>query len=171
LYGVSLRDPEKVTGYIFMLSGLLRYQVEGSKKERVDLSDELRFIEQFVAYEKLKLGHRGDIKLQIDVVDSSLVIAPLILFQFIENAFKFSGLKVQPRVLIQIFLRDNKIYFECTNSFDKELREKSDGTRTSMINVCQRLELQYPLQHSLRINESEQEYNVQLEIELTDGKI
>lgn len=171
LYGVSVSEPEKVSGYVLMLSDLLRYQVDGSKQERVKLSDELRFIEQFIQYEKLKLAHRGKIELSIEVPANSLLIAPLILFQFVENAFKFSGQKAKPWVIIHIRINGNQLFFDCSNTFNQEFRKKSMGTQTGLVNVSQRLELQYPMRHALKIHEGEEVYKVQLEINLADDKI
>lgn len=171
LYGVSLSAPEKVSGYILMLSELLRYQVDGSKKERVKLTDEINFLNQFVDYERLKLAHRGSFQLALDIPESTLVIAPLILFQFVENAFKFSGQQAEPTVAIQIHLNGNKLYFQCANTYNKVLSEKYPGTQTGIENVRQRLLLQYPKQHTLLIHKDDMNFSVQLQIMLTDGKV
>ncbi|MFN6378626.1 MAG: sensor histidine kinase [Flavobacteriales bacterium] len=169
LYGVSISQPEKISDFLLMLSDLLRYQVDGSKRDRVALKEELMFIEKFVSYEKFKLAHRGEVNLKTTDSPNFITIAPMILFPFIENAFKFSNHLHQPFVDIKINLNKTHLVFECVNSFHPELREKSAGTKSGLINTKQRLELQYPQKHILKYSESQNTYIVSLELQLSHG--
>jgi hypothetical protein len=171
LYGASVSEPDKVPGYVLMLSDLLRYQIESTKRERVKLTDELKFITQFVEYEKIKLAHRGKITLLMDVHSNSLVISPMILFQFVENALKFSGQLAEPMVSIRITLVKKQLSFECQNTFNQGFRESTKGTKTGLINTRQRLDLQYPNQYSLTISESKNVFKANLVITLLHYEI
>lgn len=171
LYGASVSAPNKVPGYVLMLSDLLRYQIESGKRERVKLADELNFISQFVAYEKVKLAHRGEITLVTDTYSNALVIAPMILFQFVENAFKFSCQLAEPMVAIKITLVRNILFFDCQNTFSQTIREVTKGTKTGLINTRQRLDLQYPSQYSLTTSESKNIYKTHLTITLLHYEI
>lgn len=169
LYGTSISNAPKVPEYILMLSELLRYQIESTKHDKVLLAHEIKFIEQYMHYETTKLAHRGNIQLRIDVPQNTLMIAPLILFQFVENAVKFSSQEAEPNIHLHIELTGNDLSMQCINSFNPTLRKNLKSTQTGILNVRHRLELQYNNLHALAIHESDNRFNVNLKLSLTHG--
>lgn len=93
LYGVSLAEPERVSDLILKLSNLMRYQLENASKTSARLSDEVEFIQNYIAMEKERIGKRCDISVRLPEGDYGLQhyqIPPLILITLVENAFKHS---------------------------------------------------------------------------------
>ncbi|MBD2768531.1 histidine kinase [Hymenobacter sp. BT664] len=161
LYGVSVSTPDRVPEYVVLLSELLRYQIESSRQHRVSLAEELHFIDQFVRYEREKLGNRGQVTWLADAPRTVLRIAPLLLSQFVENAFKYGGQLAHPVVSIEATLAGNELRFHCRNTFNARLRAATTSTKTGLANTRQRLALQYP-HHTLTIQESDSVFDVHL---------
>lgn len=168
LYGVSVSNPDNVPDYVLQLADLLRYQIESSRRDRVPVADELHFLEQFITYERQKLGHRGRIDWQVEGSPDQQTVAPLLLFQFVENAFKYAGQKGEPVVYVRIELTESQINFVCQNEFDPRQRGKTASTKTGLANARQQLALQYPQRHTLTIQETGSVFSVHLTLQLTN---
>ncbi|HEX8658638.1 MAG TPA: histidine kinase [Hymenobacter sp.] len=169
LYGVSVSTPGRVPEYVVRLSELLRYQIESSQQHRVSLAEELHFIDQFVCYEREKLGHRGQVTWQADAPPAAARIAPLLLFQFVENAFKYGGQLAHPVVSIGATLVGNELRFHCRNTFHAGRRAATTSTQTGLANTRQRLALQYP-RHTLTIQEADSVFDVHLRLTLSNDE-
>ena len=88
LYSLVLQKSDLAPELILKLSGMMRYILYDSNKETVKLEEEVIFIINYIAIEKIRYGKR--VKVTVDVPKSlpSIPFPPLILFTFIENAFK-----------------------------------------------------------------------------------
>ena len=101
------------------LSGLMRYMLYESNSEKVEIEKEIRYINNYINLQKLRLSKEIPVKItfntSIDVMNHS--IAPLILIPFVENAFKY-GIKLERESHISIFLdiKDKELQFRVENS-------------------------------------------------------
>lgn len=169
LYGISVSEPGRVPDYVLMLSDLLRYQIESSQQYRVRITEEVDFLHQLVHYEQLKLGHRATIGWRVDVPPTSTCrIAPMLLYPFLENAFKYGGQLPHPVVEASLSLNRSHLTFCCRNLFDAQRRAEKSGTQTGLNNTRQRLRLLYPDAHELTITETSDQFLVSLQLTLTD---
>lgn len=169
LYGVSISEPTRVPDYVLMLSDLLRYQIQSSQQERVSLHDELRFLGQFVHFERLRLGHRGEVGWQTDApaapdLDTSL--APMLLFPFLENAFKYGCQLARPVIRARVVVGPGTLHFTCENHYHPSRRAEKAGTQTGLHNTRLRLTLLYPQQHTLTITDRNAVFSVSLTLTL-----
>lgn len=167
LYGLSLRRDEKTPEAITHLSEMMRYTLYESAAEMVPLEKELHYLKNYVRLEKMRYKQNADIVCDIDdsQVDGNL-IAPLLTFGFVENAFKY-GLKKRNGgfVKMRISVEETQFYFSITND-KQEQEKKSQFGGIGLENVKKRLQLLYPHRHSLSIEDKGKVFSVELNIHL-----
>jgi sensor histidine kinase YesM len=141
MYGISISQHEKIPTLLLKLSDLLRYSVYDARELFVPLKDELAYINNYIDFEKIRIGNRLTLTTSIeDLSLSDIKIAPMLLIVFIENAFKHSKNTTEPGIYIDITLKTwgNSILFSVRNSQgrmadESTVLEKSSGL--GLINV------------------------------------
>ncbi len=123
LYGISLTQGDKVPPMLLKLSGLLRYSLYDTNKTFVPLPDELNCIENYIELEKMRIGDRLllDVNISKQNIDKA-VIPPMLLMTFIENAFKHSKDTSHKNVVINIDFKlvDGLIELAIKNNMPQE---------------------------------------------------
>jgi two-component system LytT family sensor kinase len=165
LYSLSLTEPQNISHHIEIIADMMRYQVEVSKKEQISLEEEIKFLQQYVSYEQLKIGKRGAINFEIRV-DASPQISPMILFPLIENAVKYGSVVSQPCISISIILIGKQLSFYVENTYNVAFNTENNSTNIGIKNISRRLELLYPDQHKLIIEPYQDKYIVKLSLRL-----
>ncbi len=169
LYGISLTRHEKIPPLLLKLSELLRYSVYDAKELFVPLSDELAYINNYIDFEKIRIGERLIINTKIDQATENIQIAPMILIIFIENAFKHSKNSVDQNIYIDIELKiwANSILFSIRNSY-QEIKEMGPDKYSGfgLDNVRKRLELLYPGKYDLKTEVKGDFYEVMLQLKV-----
>tara|TARA_B100000780_G_C21124017_1_gene455647 strand:+ start:714 stop:1751 length:1038 start_codon:yes stop_codon:yes gene_type:complete len=169
LYAYALEQSPKTPEIILELSGVLRYMLYDCQAEYVPLKKEVEQLENFINLSKLQLEDRGDVNLQINITEQGFQIAPLILSVFIENAFKHSTSSQSDNIQIDINLNlddTGNFIFTCSNSYSNESNTDSLSHGIGLENVKKRLELIYPNQHQLDIENTDGFYKVSLKLQL-----
>jgi sensor histidine kinase YesM len=167
MYGLSLTQHEKIPPLLLRLSDLLRYSVYGSNEIFVPLKNEVDHINNYIEFEKIRLGER--LVLQTDITipaDDDAAIAPMLLIVFIENAFKHSKNTADEKIYIEIVLRtwNDLVLFLVKNSRGKEDRTFDKNSGFGLENVKKRLELLYPDEHKIEITKDDSSYSVMLHV-------
>jgi LytS/YehU family sensor histidine kinase len=161
LYGEALTAPDETPERILQLSLLLRYQLEATKKEFVDLLQEIEFIKEYFNYYKFRSN-----KLAIDVAYEGDLegyqVPPLLFFSLVENAIKFSLQTDAPYIRLRGTQNNNHLYFEIENSClpDEQIQH---GTGLGLINLERRLEVSN-LKYKFTKEKSKNKYKTQLEL-------
>lgn len=169
IYGTAiLEDSPRTAESIQQLSGIVRYVMEESRLQTTDIQRELRFIDDFVDLQRLRLPNQDNIDIQvtIDWDEKPARIVPLLLNPIIENAFKY-GISMQFPCFVHIRLRvqDGTLHLTTENSV--LVRTDLDkGTGLGLTNVRQRLALAYPDRHTLMVSEEGGTFLIDLEIRL-----
>ncbi|GAB2550309.1 sensor histidine kinase [Spirosoma aerophilum] len=154
IYGTAiLEDSPHTAESIQQLSGIVRYVMEESRLKTTDIQRELRFIDDFVELQRLRLPNQDNIDIQvtIDWDEKPARIVPLLLNPLIENAFKY-GISMQYPCFVHIRLRvqEGTLHLTTENSvLNRTDLEKGIGL--GLANVRQRLELAYPDRHTLTV--------------------
>ena len=156
-------NPVKASDAVIKLSGIMRYMLYESNTNRVQLSNEIEYLKNYIELQKLRIKDANSVHLSINGVPEGRKIAPMLIVPFIENAFKHGSLKNnKPAITININIKLSEIFFEIIN-FKKtgnEQKDKSGGVGLELIK--RRLELLYPRNHGLGIYESEDQFHVKL---------
>jgi LytS/YehU family sensor histidine kinase len=166
LYGLTITDPKKAPDAILKLSDIMEYVIYDCKSEKVPVAKELKFISSYVELEKLRYEDSSRIQLRMQGTMEEKFISPLLLIQFIENAFKhgMEQNKNDSYLFVDIAVKNNHLLYHSVNS-TKEKARNMNGVGLS--NVQKRLNILYPDQHTLFIREAKGKFEVELDLQLS----
>jgi sensor histidine kinase YesM len=169
LYGTALREkaPDTASG-IEMMAEMMRYTITGIDENFVPLTRELEFINRYLSLQQGRLPQKGSVQIdvQISPVHENLIIAPLLLLPFIENAFKY-GISIDHpcSINIKIDITADRLTMYITNSIINGHHEVK-GNNTGIKNTIKRLKLLYPNNYMLETKSNKTNYAVMLAINL-----
>jgi sensor histidine kinase YesM len=167
LYSMSLVSDKRISQILLKLSELLRYSLYETKNNYVPLSNEIEYINNYIELEKIRIGDRLVLthKIESDDVDG-VMIAPMIVIVFLENAFKHSKNTYNEKIFIEFFLKvtDKKIYITIKNSYDETVDSTAIiyDSGIGISNATKRLQLLYPGNYQLKPTLDKGFYNVDL---------
>jgi sensor histidine kinase YesM len=107
------KDPEGAREMNTRLGNMLRYVLDGSEKQFVTVREELDFVTDYLKIEKLRLGDKLSVDVNVDerVLDSK--IPPMTLEPIVENAIKHGVAKNTSGGTIGIKVRSVRGQLEC----------------------------------------------------------
>ena len=161
IYVQTRKRPKDAPESVMLLSELLRYQLYDCSKDKVYLRNELTYLENYLALERMRRTD-ADIKLTVNGSPNGKMIAPFLFIPFIENAVKH-GLETQKEgyIKIEFDVSNTQLIFQITNPTTDIQSLKKDGG-IGLVNVRRRLALLYPDCHELTITRSTDLYQVKL---------
>jgi len=167
LYALALKKSDKTPEVIAKLSEILDYILYQCKGNFVPLKNEIALLHNYIALEKIRYGDRVDIVFNEDI-KSDQKTAPLLLLTFLENAFKH-GVSQElntAKIRIDITADDNLIAFSIENTKPSNSKNQinSDRDGIGLQNIRKQLDLLYPNNYKLDINETSDLYSVILKI-------
>lgn len=167
IYSLSLRKSEDVPELLIKLSNLMRYILTDSSKDLVPLERELEHINDYITMQLLKTDDSLDFVFEMNGDPGDLKIAPMILVDFVENAFKY-GVNNEELSVVHVSFRieGNMLYTEVYNNKVARLFAEEPGTRIGQLNTLKRLEHIYPGKHTIEIMDRAETYTVKLLIDL-----
>lgn len=168
VYSLSYLKPEKTPENLLKLSQLLRYMLYECNDDRVPLVKEVISLENFIDLNLLKDSRGMKVTVNMEKPSEELMVAPLLLMPFVENAFKHSKVEDLKKGWINIDLqaRDKKLIFKVENSIPAVEYTKDSVGGIGLANVKRRLDLIYPEKNKLEISTENNRYAVRLEIDL-----
>jgi sensor histidine kinase YesM len=168
IYSLTYMKSEKAPDSVLKLSEMLRYVLEDCSLEKVPLKNEIAYMKNLIDFYKMKSPGKRKVQFTEKVEDMDIRIAPMLFIPFIENSFKYSRIEEDKTGFILINLQETsgKLYFTSKNSIFLA-RTILNGSGKGIANVKQRLEIIYPRNHKLTVDEKENVYSVELEIDLT----
>jgi len=165
IYSLSYSKSDKAPESILKLSELMRYMLKDSAAGKVMLSRELDYIRNFIDLQQLRYNDPSVIVLSLSSDDESYMIAPLLLIPFVENGFKHGNLNDETRPLrISITALSGRLHLRVQNSKTKGNKDESSGI--GLDNVRKRLDLLYPGNYTLSVQETREEYICELDLNL-----
>jgi len=170
LYYLAFTQSPNTTEVIAKLSQMMRYMIYESNHAKVKLSREIEYMENYISLEKLRLNNEIPIKLEVSGNPDQVMIVPLILITFLENAFKhgvsnnFKDAWI--RIRIEIVGESCTLWVE-NSKIPGLATEAGEKSGIGLQNVQRRLELSYPEHYQLDINNESDHYRVKLKLQLT----
>lgn len=167
IYALIERSPEVAQETVHSLAKLMRYMLYDTENGKVNLSEDIEFMKQYIELMKLRLSDKARIKVQFPASLHHYEIAPLLFISLIENAFKHGISATQPSELFfSLNVDDNTVQFFAENTnFPKNEKDKS-GSGIGITNLKKRLDLAYPGKHKFDIRVEGNFFRVSLEIDL-----
>ncbi|GAB3509817.1 hypothetical protein GCM10027442_17630 [Emticicia fontis] len=150
------------------MSDLLRYMLYEKDDKQISLDNEVKYLQNYIDLQKLRFGDYVDIDFTVKAPTFSKNIEPMLLIPFVENAFKHGvGMIEKPIIRVELQTVENQLFFKVTNKFNTDIQEVKDGASgIGLTNVKRRLELLYPDQHTLNVEENENYYITELKLNL-----
>lgn len=153
IYALSISNSQKTPESIHSLSEMLRYVIYDCERPKVPIEKEIHYIENYIELFKLRSSKSFNITFTNQVENASVEVAPMLFIIFIENAFKHSGIEKRGETFVDIKLQsvNNTVIFTVENSLPKEKIIKDAYSGIGLQNAKKRLEISYPNQHDLKI--------------------
>lgn len=145
---LAKKDADKASALIFKLSSLLRYQLYESAREKVFLSDEIRFVTDYLDLEKM-CDERLEYKIQVENEVRYIQIPPLLFMPIIEYAVRKEVENeegTEKHIAIRFQEKEEGVLFTCVyRCMEADTRQRMSQTPVSALDQLQkRLELLYP---------------------------
>ena len=154
---------------VLELSKMLRYVLYESDNERVPLTKEIEFLKNYTLLMRMRYTENLHFSFSEPANAGGVTVAPLLFVTFVENAFKHGVSYQQPSFIDITMAVGRRLTFSCRNSkhsVDTSLHPSTDQGGVGLTNIRRRLDLIYGSNYSLTINETDDTYNVYLEIPL-----
>jgi two-component sensor histidine kinase len=151
---------------VIKLSQIMRYMLSESQDEKVNLEKEVEYLKNYIELQQLRVSGKVKINFSVEGSPGILLIEPMLLIPFVENAFKH-GISYAEDSEIGIFLKisENELDFRTENSIFRNGNEiVASDSGTGLKNVLRRLELLYPGKHEILITDNGKRYIVELKI-------
>ncbi|MBA9076824.1 sensor histidine kinase [Rufibacter quisquiliarum] len=165
LYAQAYPISEKLAEAILKLSEMMRYMLHESPDGQVELQKELDYLRSFIDIFRLRFEDRFFVNFTVEGEVGGQRVASLLLIPFVENAFKH-GIADDPANPIQISLKvtQQNLSFEVINHIHKAQKDQTTGI--GLQNIRRRLELLYPNQHELTVQNNGLVHQTKLKLQM-----
>ena len=195
LYALTLKKSDQAPEIVIKLSEMMRYMLYECNERRVPLQKEVNYIENYLSMEALRQASQADIQFHVEGAITDQTIAPLIFVPFLENSFKHGVNRQINEGYVHVVMKvlGNKLLFRILNSKPNQpvsyphlvpFSQRGSNEKTiaaqlqkngsdkvsggiGLVNVKRRLNLLYPNQYKLDIEDNETEHIVELSLDLT----
>jgi sensor histidine kinase YesM len=164
-YEVQKDSPESA-GLIVRLSGIIRYFMDESQKEKVFLKDEIALLQSYIELENIRMRFNFSIDFHIDGNVEEILIPPLLLLPITENIYKHGIDKRQPgnTAYISLIVTERQLFFSTRN---KVYDTPPPTSRSGIANLRKRLSLYYGDHYELNLAVDGDAFHVNLIIPLS----
>jgi sensor histidine kinase YesM len=147
-------------------SEMLRYQLYEASGEKIPIEKEIVYLRDYVDLQKLRKDEKYFVQFNCATDVKDFLIEPLLLIPFVENAFKHISHNSEKSNFVKLDLnKSNGVFeFSVTNSKSRNEVTTEQHGGIGLNNVKRRLELLYPEKHELNISNEENEFKVDLKI-------
>lgn len=154
IYSLAIEKSAGTANAVIRLSEMMRYIINDTSKDFVRLNDELKYINNYIALQKLRFGKAVHVYMEEQGQPDGKKIAPLILIPFIENAFKYGvNAEKESDIFIEIDVQEDKLKMLVKNR--KVTVSAIESSGLGIANTRNRLQLLYPSNHELIIDDGE----------------
>jgi len=170
IYSMVYTHDDNAANGVLKLSEMLRYVLVDCQAEMIPLSKEIKYIENFIEFQMMRMGGRRDVYFEKNVENENFMIAPMLLQPIIENCFKYSRLETHPDGYVHVFVNqsDGKFRFEAINTMAENAKpmawEANETSGIGLKNVQQRLMLHYAENYVFDIEQDKGIYKVKIEL-------
>ncbi|MBC3540355.1 sensor histidine kinase [Rufibacter sediminis] len=163
IYALAYPVSEPLAEAILKLSDMMRYMLHDSPDGKVELQKEVEYLHSFIHIFRLRFEDHFFVDFQVDGNVDGQRVASLVLIPFVENAFKH-GVVNDPENPVQIHLqvKGQDLTFEVSNRISRQQKDHSTGI--GLVNIKRRLELLYPRQHQLTVQDNGTVHQTRLEL-------
>ncbi|MEA5260736.1 histidine kinase [Arcicella aquatica] len=169
IYSGAFKKSPETAQQILKLSNFIEYSLYDSKKEKVTLTEELEYIQNYIALQKIRFGDKLDVSFNVYNVIEGIQIPPLLLLPIIENCFKHGVNKSinASWIRVDIEKKNNELVVKVENSIEEEIEVMaSQNGGLGLNNVKRRLEILYPSVHEFKTYREKNSFLVVLKLQI-----
>ncbi|MGK7389221.1 MAG: sensor histidine kinase [Candidatus Cyclobacteriaceae bacterium M2_1C_046] len=153
-----IENPEKARDMILHLSDLLRYSLQFSNKEKINLEDELDIVKNYLTLESIQYEDRLSYKLEIHEDTLEMKIPPMAIQLLVENAIKH-GISLLPgggEIRISTHLENGNLIVQVMNT--GQLSTPASASGIGLNNAAERLRLIFGQLAKLTVENIDEKY-------------
>jgi len=165
------KDAATASVYLKKLSDILRFTLYESPSETVALSEEVKYIGQYIELQKIRTSNTDFVSFTVEGSTDNLRIPPMLFISFIENAFKHcTDKKINNAIEIDIAIGDGvEVHFTCSNAYDQAVQLTQPKSGLGLELIRNRLNLLYKENYQLKIDKTNERFTVTLTVKLHDN--
>lgn len=170
VYSLALHKSDRTADIVLKLSDLMRYTLYESNIPQISLSEEVKFVNNYIDLERIRHSSKVTITFEVSGSYEDLYIAPLIIFPFIENAFKhgINASMGNSWVVIKLMVENDVLKVFIRNSKIPGNKSSSYVGGIGITNTKKRLSLLYANNYDLSIDETDDTFSINLFIRLSN---
>lgn len=171
IYALSIIKSERTPDMILKLSDMLRYTLYDSESKKVKLKREIEYMDGYIEFQKLKTDSDLNIKVDSSNCNEEFMIEPMLLIPFIENSFKHGNIDNPKKGWLQVEVKTLGpiLIFKVRNSMPSIAINKDIVGGIGVENVRKRLDILYPGRYEMKIEKTDTEFGVFLQIDTTSN--
>lgn len=169
IYSLVYTNDENAAESILKLSEMLRYVTDECQTDKISISKEVKYIENFIDFQLMRMEESPDIEFRKQICNPEFKMPPMIFQPLIENCFKHSRLETNKNgyIRIAIIQTEKELTFVTENSqsacvFNKQQERGGIGIG----NVQKRLQLAYGKNFTFHVENNSHFYKTELKIKL-----
>lgn len=169
IYALIELSKPKAQEAVHGLSKLMRYLLNNNGTQKVQLIDEVNFLEKYIHLMGLRQSSLTSTKVNLPKEKEcmNLEIYPFLLMPIFENAYKHGVSSVQKSTIsFELKIENNVLSFVCENPLYTKNENDKSGSGIGLNNLDKRLEILYPNSHSLVVDIKDDTYKTTLIISL-----
>lgn len=165
IYALILTKSDDAETAFVKFSDLFKYAYTYTRKDSIQLDEELKYIKQYIDLQKLRLNDHTAIQYIENIDDGNIPIPPMILITFVENAFKYGASSLRDcYIKISVRQKDDLLVLDTENLVMKESKETDSAV--GIENCRKRLDMLYPQNYKLSVQNIDGTFFTHLEIKL-----
>jgi hypothetical protein len=169
LYGLALLKHEQTPEVLLKLSSVLRYLLYESNAPLVSIETEKEILFSYIDLELLRLNLKEHPQFAVST-DKDYQVPPLIWLPILENVFKHTRNIQEPQIEFSFSIHHNQLAIVSKNRVDPNTHSNKpkEASGIGMQNLQKRLALLYPHHHRIEVQQTQDFYQIQLQLSL-DG--
>lgn len=166
IYALALTKSDRTVDYLAKLSSMMRYSLSEISTDKVPLENEILYLKNYIELQKIRFTEKTIVNFTLNGNVDSQLISPLLFINLIENAFKYGvSNEVETEINIHIKIKENLLKFQVKNDIINQ-NNRTISQKIGLKNVKRRLDLIYENNYMLKVNHSDKEFEVIVEINL-----
>jgi sensor histidine kinase YesM len=167
IYVTAIEKSPVTAEMVQKLSEMMRYTMKDTQNDYVPIEEELQYIQNYIDLQKVRLDENIKLKYNVTGTVREQKIAPMLIIPFIENAFKHGVNGEEDSDLnINVVINDDEIHLLVENNKVQVQKGTTESSGLGIENTRSRLQMLYPNNYQLQIEDSILRFVVSLRIRL-----
>ncbi|MCM1356238.1 MAG: sensor histidine kinase [Staphylococcus sp.] len=167
IYSLIIGTSDKAEDAFIKFIDIVKYTYTSVDTEKVPLKEEIKYITNYIDLQSMRLNDHTTVRWSHEVDDDTAMIPPMIMITFLENVFKYgTSSHTDCTIDISLTLNGGILGFHTRNRIMKRAEAVRQSPPVGLTNCRARLNSLFPATHSLDVTEKDDEFIVDLKIQL-----